>query len=84
MSKIYQNPVFNQDSFKYIYPEENLTILFLCLQNIGRIYVSIIIIYSYSYNVWVEHSLAISDELNLYPCLVLCVTHCYILNLIVR
>lgn len=82
MSKIYQNPIFNQDSFKYICPEETLTILFLCLQNIGRIYVSIVIIYSY--NVWVEYFLAISDELNLHPCLVLCVTHCYILNLFVR
>lgn len=33
MSELYQNPVFHQDSLKYIYPEENLTILFLSSQD---------------------------------------------------
>lgn len=68
MSEVYQNLVFNQDSFKYIYPEENLTILFLSLQDIGRIYKSFVIIYSDSYNIWVKYPLAISEELNLHPC----------------
>lgn len=64
--------------------KKNLTILFLCLQDIGRIYISIVINYSDNYNVWVECSLAINEELNLHPWVVLCVTHCYILNLFVR
>lgn len=51
--------------YLYVYLRGNLNSLLLYLQNISRMCIGISVLYSGSYNFWLEYSLTFSEELNL-------------------